>query len=566
MKRPPLAPLALHRVYQLPNWRRCIATVTILCVPSAGCHREKTTQQGAPRAKSSVVVVSTTHRPNRSPETSGSSNSGSANSAAPTSGAADSAEHPKTASDFSPSSFLSRQLPTEVPRLYAKTRHVWIYAEPDATKQWIGYLWTGGSVKLRDSKPKYGIGCELFYAIEPRGYVCVDGGRATVDPKDPVVVSTFPYSPRVNTPFLHRYGESRGAPLYLNLPNEQEQRFREGDYLAQKSRIKSALEGHSRHSLLENVDLAAAPVGTMSFPKLSPSAHEAHGELKIRSTVAYSAEVRFAGRDFLLTSDYRFIPKDRVAVYPERYFEGLKLTKDVTLPLAWFRDANCSAWQRNQDGSFAPMPELFPLHSYVQLTGKQERYQGKSYSETRSGKWLEQTCAVIPELANKTPWDAQVGKPDNSPLRPKGRATWIEVSIKSGWLIAYEGTSPVFTTLISPGRGGAPTPGRPPLETSATPLGRFSITGKFASSTMVAPHDYIHSEVPYAQNFSGPYALHTAYWHNNWGHLMSGGCINLSPIDALYLFQWTEPEAPDGWYGTRWLPYLEPATTLLIRR
>lgn len=289
-------------------------------------------------------------------------------------------------------------------------------------------------------------------------------------------------------------------------------------------------------------------------------------ELKARSTVAYSAEIRFAGRDFLLTSDYRFIPKDRVSVYANRTFSGLKLDQSHTLPLAWFRDPDRPKLQRTTDGQFVATGQTFPIHGHVELTGKRENQNGTVYLETKENVWVKELDVSIPKLAQKTPWDAAVGKPDTSPLRPKGRATWIDVSISEGWLIAYEGTTPVFTTLISPGRGGAPQPGRAPLETAATPLGRFSITGKFVTSTMVAPHDYIHSEVPYAQNFSGPYALHSAYWHDNWGHLMSGGCINLSPIDALYMFQWTEPPAPADWYGTRWLPYREPATTLIIRR
>ena len=69
------------------------------------------------------------------------------------------------------------------PRVYARTRYVWIRPEPDASKEWIGYLWTGGSVALRSGKPVFGPGCMNWYAIEPRGYVCVDGNRATLDAK-----------------------------------------------------------------------------------------------------------------------------------------------------------------------------------------------------------------------------------------------------------------------------------------------------------------------------------------------------------------------------------------------
>jgi hypothetical protein len=321
---------------------------------------------------------------------------------------------------------------------------------------------------------------------------------------------------------------------------------------------------------LLDVDLTPSPERPLEFPKLAPSVHEAHAELKPRSTVAYSADVRFLGRDFLLTSDYRFIPKDRVAVYPNSNFAGVQLKERIRLPLAWFRDPLVPKVKRNADGGFTLLDETFERLSYVELTGRREVDRGTAYLETRAGHWVKEANAVVPKRAAKTPWGEPVVDAerdvDVGPLRPKGRATWIEVSILEGWLLAYEGTRPVFTTLISPGKGGLPRPGHDPLENSATPTGRFSITGKFISSTMVAPHDYIHSEVPFAQNFTGPYALHSAYWHDRWGHLMSGGCINLSPIDAIYLFQWTEPQAPPGWYGTRWLPYLEPATTLLIHR
>jgi lipoprotein-anchoring transpeptidase ErfK/SrfK len=53
------------------------------------------------------------------------------------------------------------------------------------------------------------------------------------------------------------------------------------------------------------------------------------------------------------------------------------------------------------------------------------------------------------------------------------------------------------------------------------------------------------------QNFSGPYALHTAYWHDDWGDGASGGCVNLSPLDARYLFDFTEPRVPPGWHAVR---------------
>ncbi len=531
----------------------------LLLILAVACHR-RPDERSAP-APSASVDVSASTRDTAMPATVGTAGSPSAAEATPELG------EPSSPARWDEASLAHRPLPAEAPRLYAKTRHVWIYAELDATKQWIGYLWSGSSVRLRSPKPKYGIGCgEFFYAIEPRGYVCTDGGRVTTDPTDPVVMALYPYAPRADSPWPHRYGESRGAPLYPQLPDPAEQRNREPALRRHLESAEKARQAGGGGGQLLGVDLTPALEGTLAFPKLSPSVYEAFAQLKDRSTVAYSREVRHAERDFLLTADYRFIPKDRVVPYPISRFKGLRLGVDARLPLAFFRKDGARRYRQKPDGGFEIHGNDFERLAHAELTGKSARSGESEYLETKTGDWLERSTAVLPTPAEKTPWDATVGHPDPSPLRPKGRATWIEVSIRGGWLIAYEDTTPTFVTLISPGRGGEPLRGHDPLETSATPLGRFAITGKFVTSTMVAPNDYLHSDVPFAQNFTGPYALHSAYWHDNWGNLMSGGCINLSPIDALFMFHWTEPTAPPGWHGTRWLPYLEPATTLIVHR
>jgi lipoprotein-anchoring transpeptidase ErfK/SrfK len=39
-------------------------------------------------------------------------------------------------------------------------------------------------------------------------------------------------------------------------------------------------------------------------------------------------------------------------------------------------------------------------------------------------------------------------------------------------------------------------------------------------------------------------ALHSTFWHNNFGEPMSHGCVNLSPEDAKWIFRWTLPVVP----------------------
>jgi hypothetical protein len=60
--------------------------------------------------------------------------------------------------------------------------------------------------------------------------------------------------------------------------------------------------------------------------------------------------------------------------------------------------------------------------------------------------------------------------------------------------------------------------------------------------------------VPYVQYFEGSYALHGAFWHDNFGRQQSHGCVNLAPLDAKRLFFWADPQIPKGWYGMQSQP------------
>src|SRR5205814_6500207 len=103
-------------------------------------------------------------------------------------------------------------------------------------------------------------------------------------------------------------------------------------------------------------------------------------------------------------------------------------------------------------------------------------------------------------------------------------------------------------TLVSTGIGGM----GDPKEAHATVRGTFYIHAKHVSATMdgdEATDSYDLRDVPYIQYFFEGYALHGAFWHDDFGKPRSHGCVNLAPADAAWLFGWTDPVVPPEWHG-----------------
>jgi len=410
------------------------------------------------------------------------------------------------------------------PRVYVKNRFVFVRPRPDVNADWLGFLWFGAAVELRSPTPRAGPGCKTFYAIEPEGFVCVDDKQATLSASDPELELAARYAPKLDQPAPHRYAESLGVELRTERPGPP-----------------------------------------LSWPALPAFFHEPRRRLLPLSTLAYVDEATVDGEPWLLSADLLWLKKQQVTPYPEITFHGVQLGRDVNLPVAFFRQPGSAHFRRSGPGKFERSAEIFALQSLVPLSGQSERQRGERYFQIAGeDTWVRERDAVIPSPRGLTPWGARVGAEDHTGRAPKSvRQTWLEVSVLGGWLLAFEGTRPVYATLISPGRGGIPQEGKNTLEIAATPLGTFPISGKLATVTLQAPGESTHSDVPWTQNFQKPYAIHTAYWHDNWGNLESGGCINVSPIDGKWLFDFSEPVLPPGWHAVRWQP-AKGAPTLLV--
>lgn len=109
---------------------------------------------------------------------------------------------------------------------------------------------------------------------------------------------------------------------------------------------------------------------------------------------------------------------------------------------------------------------------------------------------------------------------------------WIQINLSTQRLIAWEGEKPVYAVVISTGKKKTP-----------TLTGIFEIQSKYKSSRMKGD-DYDIPDVPYTMYYSGSYAIHGAYWHQNFGTRISHGCVNLAPNHAKWLFNWASVGTP----------------------
>jgi lipoprotein-anchoring transpeptidase ErfK/SrfK len=180
-------------------------------------------------------------------------------------------------------------------------------------------------------------------------------------------------------------------------------------------------------------------------------------------------------------------------------------------------------------------------HTVLKLTGDSVNVNGAEYDETDEGWWMKRADGV---RTNPGPAPRDLGKDEK----------WIDVNLKSQTLVAFEGDKPVFATAVSTGKEDKEDKDKD----HKTPTGTWRIREKHIAATMdgdvAQDGPYSIEDVPWIMYFNGSYALHGAFWHNNFGRQQSHGCVNLAPIDAKSMFGWTEPHLPDGWHGVMSTP------------
>ena len=408
---------------------------------------------------------------------------------------------------------------------------------------YFGYMRVGQRVALKSEEKVDGQGCPKgFYRVEPAGFVCDD---ATVSRSEdtPFLAANRLTRPR-DTAFPYDWAISNGAPMYARLPDPDEQRRVENRHgkVGVWHPLPKFSRGHEHLAVLDpiaSVDPQPAFLAGGRGPR-GPVMSLVRKSVPHGTLFAYTRAFDHGGRTFLLSADLTLVPADRVRRFRRSRHHGVELGPEVHLPRAWIR-AEARPVYRREDDAFVATDQTFALRSHVGLTGAEVTQGERRFLETEAGDWIAAADATVVRARDDYPYGVRRGD------------KWMLVSLSAGTLVAYEDLTPVFTTLISPGRGGLPIKGRNPVEDATTPTGSFKVTFKDRAATMASEfgqgRKFWVADVPFTQYFSPPFALHGAYWHEKFGEPMSAGCINASPLDAAWLFGWTAPEVPPGWQG-----------------
>jgi hypothetical protein len=143
--------------------------------------------------------------------------------------------------------------------------------------------------------------------------------------------------------------------------------------------------------------------------------------------------------------------------------------------------------------------------------------------------------------------DARAFRPltssDLEPLAPQVEQKRVDVDVTRQSMSCYEDEREVYYCRVSTGAkfnssGEA-------VDEWATPLGEHPIWRKVISLHMsggTTGGGYDLPGIGWTTLFSGNgVAIHSTFWHNNFGVPMSHGCVNAKPADAQWIFRWTMP-------------------------
>lgn len=357
-------------------------------------------------------------------------------------------------------------------------------------------------------------------------------------------------------------------------------------------------------------------VSAFSVPDYAVFADRVRRKTGLSFVDAFETEDQGVKRRFAVTVDLRLIPATKVKPDTASRFHGLALG-ETALPLAFVTRKGARVYKLLKGRDEVKPDEALPWRAVVPLSGKARIKAGKRYYQLARvpQRWLAADDIGVASEPPSFPPEADAGK------------KWIDVSLAQQTLVLYEGRKAVYATLVSTGRDGMKDP-KTTLSTPQGTFSirskhiaaamdseeNSSVSGGTRGNHVSGPSESAQAtaerlkraladgdelsaddrirlkniergrdpeygvtmrrgsggfelrDVPWIQYFAAGYALHGAYWHDVFGTPRSHGCINLAPIDARYLFFWTDPQVPSGWHGMNTAALAEGSGTVVSIR
>jgi lipoprotein-anchoring transpeptidase ErfK/SrfK len=368
-----------------------------------------------------------------------------------------------------------------------------------------------------------------------------NGPDATLDEAAKILLYARPGPKRGEPmPYAVAYVRDKVPYYYARLPEKKDRMRIEGGDV--EGSIASAyvspdphlgLLGPPRELPQELLEGARIPRPLGAAPRLRYTFHT--GRAEPRTRLALMSWFEHDKRRWTITSQLDLVAIDRLRIIDPPSFHGVEIAEDQSLPVGFVKHQSAVGQRFDEEGKAIETVRLTHRQG-LHLTGEKKTHAGKTLLASHEGIWVQENVLTLVE-PREIPSFVK-----NDTLR------WLDISIHSQTLVAYRGKKPVYATLVSTGSGGM----GDPETTHSTPRGLFAIFSKHVSTKMSGDElgaEYQIDDVPYVQYFHRGYALHAAFWHNNFGRVQSHGCVNLAPTDAAWVFEFTGPEVPEGWHG-----------------
>ncbi len=456
---------------------------------------------------------------------------------------------------------------------------------PSFKGQVLGYLRAGAQI-ARAKKPFSKKGCEGgWYPVRPRGFVC-GGEEISLDVKSPLAQILEP-APDLDKALPYRYGRvSKGAAVvYGKLPTAAEQQVAESTLPELKARSKRLGPGANDVPVDEQMAPTGPPVvradgdgvgadgyrttdsyfvfpGAQTPPpplvegmSLVPTGGDKTQVLKRRSGVAlmrsFLSNPIAGARRFGVLTDGRFIPTDRLKPALGTVWHGVDLSK-VGLPVAFTLRPGICPYLLEKKKAKRLRDEEFTTREPIMLTGRFRTLNSQRYYFTRDNHWVRHKDIILIPKRHKFP--------DFASEHQK----WVDISLANQTLTAFVGHKPLYATLISSGRDRLGDPHSGP----STLQGVFRIRSKHISRAIDDRENgqtFSIAEAPWVIEFAEGFAITGAYWLRRFGEAQSYHNIALAPVDAHWLWHWSDPHPPEGWHGAM-VSKDEPSTIIYIHK